>query len=174
MSGVGDPCASHQPGLHQGPGYSIRHQVWAPHGMKKPSLGQSCSPGHSDLYPADFFPLQLASPNPRYQGSVTNVSVLSSSQASPSSSSLSSTHSAPSQMIASAPSSARGKGGRCRLQKGKGLVTPLSSSRLWLLRACAPVLPALRAQVSSSRCSLTGVRPTLSCPQVASSHLSTQ
>ncbi|XP_036189320.1 dedicator of cytokinesis protein 3 isoform X4 [Myotis myotis] len=52
--------------------------------------------------------MQLASPNPRYQGSVTNVSVLSSSQASPSSSSLSSTHSAPSQMIASAPSSARG------------------------------------------------------------------
>ncbi|EPQ17482.1 Dedicator of cytokinesis protein 3 [Myotis brandtii] len=53
--------------------------------------------------------MQLASPNPRYQGSVTNVSVLSSSQASPSSSSLSSTHSAPSQMIASAPSSARDK-----------------------------------------------------------------
>ncbi|XP_023601762.1 dedicator of cytokinesis protein 3 [Myotis lucifugus] len=52
--------------------------------------------------------MQLVSPNPRYQGSVTNVSVLSSSQASPSSSSLSSTHSAPSQMIASAPSSARG------------------------------------------------------------------
>ncbi|XP_015423780.1 PREDICTED: dedicator of cytokinesis protein 3 [Myotis davidii] len=52
--------------------------------------------------------MQLTSPNPRYQGSVTNVSVLSSSQASPSSSSLSSTHSAPSQMIASAPSSARG------------------------------------------------------------------
>ncbi|KAJ1069025.1 hypothetical protein K5549_000336 [Capra hircus] len=51
---------------------------------------------------------QLAYPNPRYQGSVTNVSVLSSSQASPSSSSLSSTHSAPSQMITSAPSSARG------------------------------------------------------------------
>ncbi|ELK25061.1 Dedicator of cytokinesis protein 3 [Myotis davidii] len=53
--------------------------------------------------------MQLTSPNPRYQGSVTNVSVLSSSQASPSSSSLSSTHSAPSQMIASAPSSARDK-----------------------------------------------------------------
>uniref|UniRef100_A0A8P0SFA4 Dedicator of cytokinesis 3 n=1 Tax=Canis lupus familiaris TaxID=9615 RepID=A0A8P0SFA4_CANLF len=52
--------------------------------------------------------MQLAYPNPRYQGSVTNVSVLSSSQASPSSSSLSSTHSAPSQMITSAPSSARG------------------------------------------------------------------
>ncbi|KAB0390354.1 hypothetical protein E2I00_010268, partial [Balaenoptera physalus] len=51
--------------------------------------------------------MQLAYPNPRYQGSVTNVSVLSSSQASPSSSSLSSTHSAPSQMITSAPSSAR-------------------------------------------------------------------
>ncbi|PNI80424.1 DOCK3 isoform 2 [Pan troglodytes] len=53
--------------------------------------------------------MQLAYPNPRYQGSVTNVSVLSSSQASPSSSSLSSTHSAPSQMITSAPSSARDK-----------------------------------------------------------------
>ncbi|XP_066102004.1 dedicator of cytokinesis protein 3 isoform X5 [Saccopteryx bilineata] len=52
--------------------------------------------------------MQLAYPSPRYQGSVTNVSVLSSSQASPSSSSLSSTHSAPSQMITSAPSSARG------------------------------------------------------------------
>uniref|UniRef100_A0ABI8AN61 Dedicator of cytokinesis 3 n=1 Tax=Felis catus TaxID=9685 RepID=A0ABI8AN61_FELCA len=52
--------------------------------------------------------MQLAYPNPRYQGSITNVSVLSSSQASPSSSSLSSTHSAPSQMITSAPSSARG------------------------------------------------------------------
>ncbi|MBZ3881009.1 Dedicator of cytokinesis protein 3 [Sciurus carolinensis] len=52
--------------------------------------------------------MQLAYPNPRYQGSVTNVSVLSSSQASPSSSSLSSTHSAPSQMITSAPSSTRG------------------------------------------------------------------
>ncbi|XP_012925868.1 dedicator of cytokinesis protein 3 isoform X5 [Heterocephalus glaber] len=52
--------------------------------------------------------MQLAYPNLRYQGSVTNVSVLSSSQASPSSSSLSSTHSAPSQMITSAPSSARG------------------------------------------------------------------
>ncbi|XP_057343045.1 dedicator of cytokinesis protein 3 isoform X3 [Manis pentadactyla] len=52
--------------------------------------------------------VQLAYPGPRYQGSVTNVSVLSSSQASPSSSSLSSTHSAPSQMITSAPSSARG------------------------------------------------------------------
>uniref|UniRef100_A0A8C2TE61 Dedicator of cytokinesis 3 n=1 Tax=Coturnix japonica TaxID=93934 RepID=A0A8C2TE61_COTJA len=43
--------------------------------------------------------------------SVTNVSVLSSPQASPSTSSLSSTHSAPSQMINSAPSSARGKNG---------------------------------------------------------------
>ncbi|PNJ32384.1 DOCK3 isoform 2 [Pongo abelii] len=53
--------------------------------------------------------MQLAYPHPRYQGSVTNVSVLSSSQASPSSSSLSSTHSAPSQMITSAPSSARDK-----------------------------------------------------------------
>ncbi|XP_058144291.1 dedicator of cytokinesis protein 3 isoform X1 [Dasypus novemcinctus] len=53
--------------------------------------------------------MQLAYPNPRYQGSVTNVSVLSSTQASPSSSSLSSTHSAPSQMITSAPSSARDK-----------------------------------------------------------------
>ncbi|XP_049995498.1 dedicator of cytokinesis protein 3 [Alexandromys fortis] len=52
--------------------------------------------------------MQLAYHNPRYQGSVTNVSVLSSSQASPSSSSLSSTHSAPSQMITSAPSSTRG------------------------------------------------------------------
>ncbi|XP_048650586.1 dedicator of cytokinesis protein 3 isoform X4 [Marmota marmota marmota] len=52
--------------------------------------------------------MQLTYPNPRYQGSVTNVSVLSSSQASPSSSSLSSTHSAPSQMITSAPSSTRG------------------------------------------------------------------
>ncbi|XP_073915437.1 dedicator of cytokinesis protein 3 isoform X4 [Castor canadensis] len=52
--------------------------------------------------------MQLTYHNPRYQGSVTNVSVLSSSQASPSSSSLSSTHSAPSQMITSAPSSARG------------------------------------------------------------------
>ncbi|XP_063105003.1 dedicator of cytokinesis protein 3 isoform X8 [Cavia porcellus] len=52
--------------------------------------------------------MQLTYPNPSYQGSVTNVSVLSSSQASPSSSSLSSTHSAPSQMITSAPSSARG------------------------------------------------------------------
>ncbi|XP_040595461.1 dedicator of cytokinesis protein 3 isoform X1 [Mesocricetus auratus] len=51
---------------------------------------------------------QLTYHNPRYQGSVTNVSVLSSSQASPSSSSLSSTHSAPSQMITSAPSSTRG------------------------------------------------------------------
>nr|XP_037852307.1 dedicator of cytokinesis protein 3-like isoform X2 [Chlorocebus sabaeus] len=59
--------------------------------------------------------MQLAYPNPRYQGSVTNVSVLSSSQASPSSSSLSSTHSAPSQMITSAPSSARGKDGRVLL-----------------------------------------------------------
>ncbi|CAO2633673.1 Dedicator of cytokinesis protein 3 [Lemmus lemmus] len=53
--------------------------------------------------------MQLAYHNPRYQGSVTNVSVLSSSQASPSSSSLSSTHSAPSQMITSAPSSTRDK-----------------------------------------------------------------
>ncbi|XP_058430815.1 dedicator of cytokinesis protein 3 isoform X2 [Marmota monax] len=53
--------------------------------------------------------MQLTYPNPRYQGSVTNVSVLSSSQASPSSSSLSSTHSAPSQMITSAPSSTRDK-----------------------------------------------------------------
>ncbi|XP_073915435.1 dedicator of cytokinesis protein 3 isoform X2 [Castor canadensis] len=53
--------------------------------------------------------MQLTYHNPRYQGSVTNVSVLSSSQASPSSSSLSSTHSAPSQMITSAPSSARDK-----------------------------------------------------------------
>ncbi|XP_063104997.1 dedicator of cytokinesis protein 3 isoform X2 [Cavia porcellus] len=53
--------------------------------------------------------MQLTYPNPSYQGSVTNVSVLSSSQASPSSSSLSSTHSAPSQMITSAPSSARDK-----------------------------------------------------------------
>ncbi|XP_055485491.1 dedicator of cytokinesis protein 3 [Psammomys obesus] len=52
--------------------------------------------------------MQLAYHNPRYQGSITNVSVLSSSQASPSSSSLSSTHSAPSQMITSAPSSTRG------------------------------------------------------------------
>ncbi|XP_040595462.1 dedicator of cytokinesis protein 3 isoform X2 [Mesocricetus auratus] len=52
---------------------------------------------------------QLTYHNPRYQGSVTNVSVLSSSQASPSSSSLSSTHSAPSQMITSAPSSTRDK-----------------------------------------------------------------
>ncbi|XP_060241319.1 dedicator of cytokinesis protein 3 isoform X2 [Meriones unguiculatus] len=53
--------------------------------------------------------MQLAYHNPRYQGSITNVSVLSSSQASPSSSSLSSTHSAPSQMITSAPSSTRDK-----------------------------------------------------------------
>lgn len=59
--------------------------------------------------------LQLVYPKPRHQGSVTNVSVLSSSQASPSTSSLSSTHSAPSQMINSAPSSARGKHGQALL-----------------------------------------------------------
>uniref|UniRef100_A0A5F8GLF9 Dedicator of cytokinesis 3 n=1 Tax=Monodelphis domestica TaxID=13616 RepID=A0A5F8GLF9_MONDO len=52
--------------------------------------------------------MQLTYPSTRYQGSITNVSVLSSSQASPSSSSLSSTHSAPSQMMNSAPPSARG------------------------------------------------------------------
>uniref|UniRef100_A0A8C9EUV6 Dedicator of cytokinesis 3 n=1 Tax=Pavo cristatus TaxID=9049 RepID=A0A8C9EUV6_PAVCR len=56
----------------------------------------------------EMYHMQLVDPNCRYQGSVTNVSVLSSSQASPSTSSLSSTHSAPSQMINSAPSSARG------------------------------------------------------------------
>lgn len=67
-----------------------------------------------------FLPLQLTYPNPRYQGSVTNVSVLSSSQASPSSSSLSSTHSAPSQMITSAPSSTRGKDGKVLLAEGRG------------------------------------------------------
>ena len=79
-----------------------------------------------------FLPLQLMYPNPRYQGSVTNVSVLSSSQASPSSSSLSSTHSAPSQMITSAPSSARGKDGRVLLAEGrrKGLMSP----------ACPPLI----------------------------------
>uniref|UniRef100_A0A6I8N700 Dedicator of cytokinesis 3 n=1 Tax=Ornithorhynchus anatinus TaxID=9258 RepID=A0A6I8N700_ORNAN len=52
--------------------------------------------------------LQAGYPNARFPGSVTSVSVVSSSQASPSSSSLSSTHSAPSQMINSAPPSARG------------------------------------------------------------------
>uniref|UniRef100_A0A4W3GY78 Dedicator of cytokinesis 3 n=1 Tax=Callorhinchus milii TaxID=7868 RepID=A0A4W3GY78_CALMI len=52
--------------------------------------------------------LQLAYSNNKFQGSMTNVSVLSSCQASPSTSSLSSTHSAPSQLINSAPSSARG------------------------------------------------------------------
>ncbi|XP_038626792.1 dedicator of cytokinesis protein 3 isoform X2 [Tachyglossus aculeatus] len=54
-----------------------------------------------------FHPMQAGYPNARFQGSVTSVSVVSSSQASPSSSSLSSTHSAPSQMINSAPPSAR-------------------------------------------------------------------
>ncbi|XP_028908595.1 dedicator of cytokinesis protein 3 isoform X3 [Ornithorhynchus anatinus] len=55
-----------------------------------------------------FHPMQAGYPNARFPGSVTSVSVVSSSQASPSSSSLSSTHSAPSQMINSAPPSARG------------------------------------------------------------------
>ncbi|XP_028908594.1 dedicator of cytokinesis protein 3 isoform X2 [Ornithorhynchus anatinus] len=54
-----------------------------------------------------FHPMQAGYPNARFPGSVTSVSVVSSSQASPSSSSLSSTHSAPSQMINSAPPSAR-------------------------------------------------------------------
>ncbi|XP_069792936.1 dedicator of cytokinesis protein 3 isoform X11 [Narcine bancroftii] len=58
--------------------------------------------------PDDLYRMQLAYANTRFQGSMTNVSVLSSCQASPSTSSLSSTHSAPSQMINSAPSSARG------------------------------------------------------------------
>ncbi|XP_078065470.1 dedicator of cytokinesis protein 3 isoform X1 [Mustelus asterias] len=56
----------------------------------------------------DPFRMQLSYANPKFQSSMTNVSVLSSCQASPSTSSLSSTHSAPSQMINSAPSSARG------------------------------------------------------------------
>ncbi|XP_062923856.1 dedicator of cytokinesis protein 3 isoform X7 [Mobula hypostoma] len=58
--------------------------------------------------PDDLYRMQLAYANTKFQGSMTNVSVLSSCQASPSTSSLSSTHSAPSQMINSAPSSARG------------------------------------------------------------------
>uniref|UniRef100_A0A8C5J5W3 Dedicator of cytokinesis 3 n=1 Tax=Junco hyemalis TaxID=40217 RepID=A0A8C5J5W3_JUNHY len=66
-------------------------------------------------------PPALVYPKPRYQGSVTNVSVLSSSQASPSTSSLSSTHSAPSQMINSAPSSARGKHGQALLGAPAGV-----------------------------------------------------
>ncbi|XP_074692571.1 dedicator of cytokinesis protein 3 isoform X2 [Strix aluco] len=73
----------------------------------------------------DMYHMQLVYPNSRYQGSVTNVSVLSSSQASPSTSSLSSTHSAPSQMINSAPSSAR------VLVKGAGLTT-LEAEALYL------------------------------------------
>nr|XP_033781897.1 dedicator of cytokinesis protein 3 isoform X1 [Geotrypetes seraphini] len=56
----------------------------------------------------DMYQMQMAYPNARYQGSISNMSILSSSQASPSTSSLSSTHSAPSQMINSAPSSTRG------------------------------------------------------------------
>ncbi|XP_043933928.1 dedicator of cytokinesis protein 3 [Protopterus annectens] len=56
----------------------------------------------------DLYRMQLVYPHIRFQDSITNVSVLSSSQASPSTSSLSSTHSAPSQMINSAPSSTRG------------------------------------------------------------------
>uniref|UniRef100_A0A8C4LYV2 Dedicator of cytokinesis 3 n=1 Tax=Equus asinus asinus TaxID=83772 RepID=A0A8C4LYV2_EQUAS len=108
----------------------------APHGMKMPTLGQSYSLAIQTSILLIFLPLQLAYPNPRYQGSVTNVSVLSSSQASPSSSSLSSTHSAPSQMITSAPSSARGKDGRALLTEWRGegsLMRPHSSSSpLWL------------------------------------------
>lgn len=77
---------------------------------------------------ADFFSLQLAYHNPRYQGSITNVSVLSSSQASPSSSSLSSTHSAPSQMITSAPSSTRGKDDRMLLAEEEKSHEPYLSS----------------------------------------------
>ncbi|PNI80425.1 DOCK3 isoform 3 [Pan troglodytes] len=79
--------------------------------------------------------MQLAYPNPRYQGSVTNVSVLSSSQASPSSSSLSSTHSAPSQMITSAPSSARGKDGRLLLAEWRREVF-INATRLPLICGC--------------------------------------
>lgn len=109
---------SHPQHPHQGPGFSVRHWVWLPG-----ARGGSCrpaqpGPARGGLYPAGSLPLQLAYPGPRYQGSATNVSVLSSSQASPSSSSLSSTHSAPSQMITSAPSSARGKGGRALLAEG--------------------------------------------------------
>lgn len=58
--------------------------------------------------PEDIYQMQIVYPHSRYQGSITNMSVLSSSQASPSTSSLSSTHSAPSQLINSAPSSTRG------------------------------------------------------------------
>lgn len=55
-------------------------------------------------YPCQFFSFAARVSQPQVPGPVTQRPVLSSSQASPSSSSLSSTHSAPSQMITSAPS----------------------------------------------------------------------
>nr|XP_040125701.1 dedicator of cytokinesis protein 3 isoform X5 [Ictidomys tridecemlineatus] len=91
------------------------HSPMSPENMKMThrhsEAGNMVMMGDSSMgdAPEDLYHhMQLTYPNPRYQGSVTNVSVLSSSQASPSSSSLSSTHSAPSQMITSAPSSTRG------------------------------------------------------------------
>lgn len=65
---IADPYCWPSAWPSSGQGYSIRHWIWAPGGMKKPTLSQSYHPGRLDLYPANFSPFAARVSQPQVPG----------------------------------------------------------------------------------------------------------